>query len=104
MNNHRCRQHGMSSNIQCDNILFSGLRCSHSVCLECTDYYDSVHDTKKYCYDCVTSYRKCLHKPISSITIDTQSVTMKDNIVDLTMHSSDNNSSDDEEDLSLIHI
>ena len=77
MTNHRCRQHGMMSNSQCDNILYSGLRCSNSVCLECTDFYESVNDTKKYCYDCVISYRKCKHEPITRVIPNSQSVPMK---------------------------
>ena len=43
MTNHRCQKHGMLSSSQCDNILYSGLRCSNSVCLECTDYYEAVN-------------------------------------------------------------
>jgi len=98
MTNHRCRQHGMLSASQCDNILYSGLRCSNPVCLECTDYYESVNDTKKYCYDCVISYRKCKHKPIPRVIPNSQSVPMKQTTIDLTMHSSHSNTSDEEED------
>ena len=62
----KCKPHGRQSNLNCDNILPSGLKCPYPICDECWDYNESHEyllptQTHIYCYDCINNAKFMHH-------------------------------------------
>ena len=62
----KCKRHGRQSNLNCDNILPSGLKCPYPICDQCWDYNESHEyllptQTHIYCYDCINNAKFMHH-------------------------------------------